>query len=380
MSENQPPELPDTEDVAQQTDGGRGLCFPCKGCGADINFSIDAGRLKCPHCGLEEDIALGDEFEATERDFLGELEKQQSLREEDRDGVALPAADVRCEGCGAQVVFDENQTSLDCPYCSSPLQREGVHRASMRVMVDGVLPFAVTRGKVGKTLADWVSSRWFAPSVFKKRGVSGKFDGVYLPFWTFDSLTDNWYTGQRGEHYWVTVGTGDHKRRERRTHWYPASGSFRRFFDDVLVEATTRVKSKHLAKLQPWPLQELIPFTPELLSGFFAETYSIGLGDGFSAGRNIMDSALRADVRRRIGGDVQRIHSLDTDHRAITYKHILLPVWLMAYRFKEKTYQVVINAQTGEIQGGRPYSFWKIFLCVVGIASLIGATVFITNM
>ncbi len=379
MSEPQPPEWPEDKSLAQQTDEGRGLCFPCKGCGADINFSIDAGRLKCPHCGLEEDISLDDEFEASERDFLEELEKQQAIRAEDSDGVSLPAADVRCEGCGAEVVFDENQTSLDCPYCSSPLQREGVHRSSERVLVDGVLPFAVTRQNVRKTLAQWVSSRWFAPGVFKSRGVSGKFDGVYLPFWTFDSLTDNRYTGQRGVHYWVTVGTGDNKRRERRTRWFPASGSFRRFFDDVLVEATTRVKSKHLAKLEPWPLAELVPFTPELLSGFFAETYSIGLGEGFDTGRSIMESALRADVRRRIGGDEQRIHSLTTNHRAITYKHILLPVWLMAYRFKEKTYQVVINAQTGEIQGGRPYSFWKIFFCVVGIAALIGGIVLIAN-
>lgn len=375
-----PPDLPGSDEHSQQMDEGRGLCFPCRGCGSDINFSIDAGRLKCPSCGLERDISGDADAIPDERDFLSELERQRDRRSQDSDASAsLPSSDVRCEGCGAEVVFGENQTSLDCPYCASAMQREGVHRFSDRIVVDGVLPFTLPRARVGAILKKWVSSRWFAPNVFKKRGVHGKFDGVYLPFWTFDSLTDNWYVGKRGEHYWVTVGHGDNKRRERRTRWYPASGSFRRFFDDVLVAATERVKKRHLDRLDPWPLAEMTPFAPELLSGFLAETYSIGLGDGFETGRSIMDSAIRAEVHRRIGGDEQRITQLTTDHRAITYKHILLPVWLMAYRFKEKPYQVVINARTGEIQGGRPYSFWKIFFAVVAGGSLIAGIVYLAN-
>ena len=46
----------------------------------------------------------------------------------------------------------------------------------------------------------------------------------------------------------------------------------------------------------------------------------------------------------------------DTNYHALTYKHLLLPVWMLAYRYGKKTYRVVVNAGTGEVQGGRPWS------------------------
>lgn len=80
------------------------------------------------------------------------------------------------------------------------------------------------------------------------------------------------------------------------------------------------------------------------------------------------------EVKRRIGGDVQRIDSIHTRHDAITYKHLILPVWMLAYRYGKKSYQVVVNAGTGEVQGDRPYSWVKITLAAV-VALLAAASV-----
>ena len=78
-----------------------------------------------------------------------------------------------------------------------------------------------------------------------------------------------------------------------------------------------------------------------------------------------------SETRRRIGGDEQRVHSLDSQYSAITYKHLLLPTWLMAYRFREKAYQVMVNATTGEVQGQRPYSWVKITFAVLAVIAVI---------
>ena len=248
-----------------------------------------------------------------------------------------------------------------------------MHDADHRVPVDGVLPFLIDKKQAQTNLGEWVQSRWFAPNEFRRRGADGKFSGVYMPYWTYDSMTFTRYSGQRGEHYYVTVGTGKNKRQERRTRWYPASGSFQRFFDDVLVLAAKGLNRKFMLALEPWPLGKCVPFNQEMLAGYLARTYEIELDGGFREAKGRVESALESDVRSRIGGDTQRVHSIRTNYSAISFKHLLLPVWLLAYRYNEKIYQVMINAGTGEVQGERPYSWVKITLTVLaGLAVAAG--------
>ena len=303
---------------------------------------------------------------------LSEMHKEQAPSDSDVN-------EVRCESCGGTVAFTGTLTSSSCPYCASPIQRDDVHRAENRVPVDAVLPFLIDRDLARKNLDDWVQSRWFAPNDFLKKRLEGTFNGVYLPYWTFDSLTFTVYSGQRGEHYYVTVGTGKNKRQERRTRWYPASGQFQRFFDDVLVSATEGLPQKILQSLEPWPLHRCLPFTQEVLAGYFARTYDVELDGGFVVGKQRIDTALDADVRSRIGGDTQRVHSIDTRYDGLTFKHVLLPLWLLAYQYKEKSYQVFINAGTGEVQGERPYSWVKITLTVLSVVAAIGGIMFLSQ-
>jgi predicted RNA-binding Zn-ribbon protein involved in translation (DUF1610 family) len=379
-----PPEAGSTSSIGQTTDEGKGRIFPCEGCGADLEFHIGEQQLKCPFCGYEKELELDEDAAVEEQDFHTMLAKMSDLRSSrkrgDEEGEAedVPEhGEVRCESCGGTVVFLGTLTSTECPYCASPIQLENVHsNDETRIPVDGVLPFLVEKKLAKSNLGEWVKSRWFAPNEFLKRGVEGKFNGVYLPYWTFDSLTCNRYSGQRGEHYYVTVGSGDNKRQERRTNWYPASGAFQRFFDDVLVLATEGMNRKLMQNLEPWPLSKVIPFTPQALAGYLARTYEIELDGGFVDAKQRMDDAIDREVRQRIGGDEQRVHSVHTHYDALTFKHLLLPVWLMAYRFHEKAFQVMINAGTGEVQGERPYSWVKITLTVLSVLVVVGTAVY----
>ncbi len=353
-----------TDGAGQRIDEGKGRTFPCEQCGADLEFHIGVQSLKCPYCGYVKELELEEGAEVAEQDFHAMLESLVEKRAAGQ-GEQLGTMEVSCGSCGATVTFSGTLTSSECAYCGSPTQREGAHRGENRVPVDGVLSFQVKREKARANLKEWVTSRWFAPNEFLKRGVEGRFNGVYMPYWTFDTMTANSYRGERGEHYYVTVGSGDNKRRQRRTRWYSANGSFQRFFDDVLVCAAIGLPKKQVQALEPWPLQKCLPFNQETLAGYLAETYKVSLKDGFGDARGRIDSALRQEVRRRIGGDEQRIRHVSTQYNTLTYKHLLLPVWLLAYKYKEKPYRVVVNAATGEVQGERPYSWIKITLTVL---------------
>jgi predicted RNA-binding Zn-ribbon protein involved in translation (DUF1610 family) len=357
----------------EAVDDGKGRIFPCEECGADVEFNIGSQALKCPFCGHVTKLDLDPDAEIREQDFevmVARLEEQHEADRHDEEGQS----EVRCESCGGTVIFIGTLTSSACPYCGTPIQRENIHSATHRIPVDAVLPFMVDHERARKNLAEWVRSRWFAPNAFLKQGVSGNFNGVYLPYWTFDTLTFNAYSGERGDAYWVTVGSGQNQRQERRVRWSSASGRFQRFFDDVTIPASRGLDSKRLVALEPWPFGKMIPFTQQVLAGFLARTYDITLRDGFVAAKERVDSAIASDVRQRIGGDEQRVWSIQSRYDAITFKHLLLPVWLMTYRFHEKPYRVYINAATGEVQGDRPYSWVKITLAVLA-ALLVGAII-----
>ena len=356
-------------DVAgQTTDEGAGRIFPCEGCGADLHFNIGQQRLKCPYCGFEKELELQPEGEIRENDLAAMLDRQRNRRIAGHADDQPGDSEVRCDSCGGTVIFSGTLTSSECPYCGSPIQREKIHSATQRIPVDGVLPFLVDQATAKRKLSDWVKSRWFAPTEFTKRGAEGRFNGVYLPYWTFDAMTFNIYRGQRGEDYTVTVGSGNNKRQETRTNWYPAGGDFQRFFDDVLVVASQGLPREFILGLEPWPLTRCIPFTQQVLAGYLARTYDVALDAGFRDARQRIEDAINIDVRQRIGGDRQRIEFIKTRTDALTFKHLLLPVWMLAYRHRSQPYRVFINAATGEVQGERPYSFVKIMSAIVAIA------------
>jgi hypothetical protein len=188
--------------------------------------------------------------------------------------------------------------------------------------------------------------------------------GVYLPFWTYDADTTTDYTGERGDDYTTTesytaVENGQTVTRTRtvvHTRWSGASGRVSNHFDDVLVPAGGAMPRPIVDRLEPWDLAALVPFADEYLASFESESYRIDLVSGFGLAKEVMQPVIDAAIRADIGGDHQRISQESTDYRDVTFKHLLLPMWVCSYRFRDRVYRFVVNARTGEVQGERPWS------------------------
>lgn len=354
--------------------------FACVSCGADLKYKPGTEHLKCEYCDAENDIPKLD-VDIEELDFHAYLQKQSQSEE------SITAQFVKCDSCGASSTLEENVTSSLCPYCASPLVAENANDESV-IQPKSLLPFKLNKNEAKDEFKRWVNKLWFAPNDLKKASISfDHFKGVYIPYWTYDTDTDSSYVGQRGDYYYVTVSyttTENGKsvtktRQERRTRWTSASGRVHKFFDDILTVATHSLPQKYIYKLEPWDLENLVPFDRSYLSGFIAEKYQIELDEGFDIAKKIADPEIRQLVRRDIGGDEQRIISLNTNYRDITFKHLLLPVFVCAYIFKGKLYQFLVNGRTGEVQGKRPYSWVKITLTVVVVLAIIAAIIFGVN-
>ena len=66
-----------------------------------------------------------------------------------------------------------------------------------------------------------------------------------------------------------------------------------------------------------------------------------------------------------IPGDTYRNLQVHPVFSGQTFKHILVPVWLLSYLYGTKTHQVVVNGYTGRMAGQYPKSPWKIALLVL---------------
>ncbi|MCI2399339.1 TFIIB-type zinc finger domain-containing protein [Aliiroseovarius subalbicans] len=338
--------------------------FPCTQCGADLRFDPQAGTLTCDHCGFQSEI----EGHAISTPVIRELDFRAAL------DAQLPEAEIeetrvlQCPNCAAQVEFDADTHAAECPFCATPVVTDtGTHR---HIKPKGVLPFAVEETDARAAMTKWLGRLWFAPNGLKQYARKGRrMTGIYVPYWTFDADTKSSYAGEHGTVYYVTktvtVNGKKQTRREQRVRWRPASGRVARFFDDVLVLASRSLPKSYTDNLQPWDLSTLEPYRPEYLAGFRAEGYTVELPDGYTEAREHMDRVILRDVKFDIGGDRQRVHSVNTKVKDVTFKHILLPVWLAAYKYRGKTYRFVVNGQTGRVQGERPWSAWKIAIAVV---------------
>jgi DNA-directed RNA polymerase subunit RPC12/RpoP len=338
--------------------------FPCPTCGADLRFDPASGNLKCQHCGHEEAIPAP-------RGPIPELDLRAVERKD------LPASEMeehrfaRCPSCGAQVELGSDEHARECPFCASPIVTDtGVSR---QIKPQAQLPFLLSEEQARGAMNRWLGRLWFAPSDLRQYARAERaMQGIYVPYWTYDAETRTEYAGQRGRVYYETrpVTTIVNGRRQTvmqqvaRIQWSPVRGQVARDFDDVLVLGSRSLPKRFTDALAPWDLSVLSPYEPRFLAGFRAEGYTVPVDDGYGEARQLMDAVIQGDVRRDIGGDQQRIERMQTSVGALSFKHVLLPVWLAAYRYRGRSFRFGVNGSTGSVEGERPYSSVKIAIAV----------------
>ena len=350
----------------------------CKDCGALLKYHPGQMSLNCEYCGCHNEITEQIKpVQTTEIDF------NEFLANAAAAAPTMSMTVVKCGSCGASATLKPNVTADSCAFCGTALVVKSGTTSNI-IAPKYLLPFSIEMQKGVELFKGWLKGLWFAPNDLKHAVQNDKLKGVYLPYWTYDTNTQSSYSGMRGDHYYVTERYTENGKTQtrsvRKTRWTSAGGSVNDKFDDVLILASNSLPDKYANKLEPWDLHNLAGFNEQFLSGFIAEQYQIDVKGGFEKAKVRMDPVIRQTVRRDIGGDEQQILWLDVQYNDITFKHILLPIWLSAFKYKDKVYRFMINGRTGEVQGERPYSFWKIFFTVlVGVAVIAGLVYFVNE-
>jgi len=347
----------------------------CPSCGGQMSFDPETGGLKCLYCEAQKAI-VDRPLEVVENPFKEALgEGMRSWAEEDIKAIS-------CKNCGAELIFDAHTKAQFCTYCGSSHISE--HAPEKTIPPGYVVPFKIDEKSALGRFKTWIGKRWFAPNALKTAYQSNRLVGSYIPYWTFDTQTFSRYTAERGDYYYVTktrvVNGKTETYQERHTRWTSVRGDYQKFYDDVLIPASDKVDHQMLDRADDFHIDEMVMYQSDYLSGFIAERYSIDLEKGWELGKNNIDQMLNTEIRHAIGGDEVRSLRIETHYDDLTFKHLLLPLWMSTYQFQSKLYHFIINGQTGTVHGNYPKSPVKIALAVLlGIVILVVGYILIAN-
>jgi DNA-directed RNA polymerase subunit RPC12/RpoP len=335
---------PEAESPTQAT----AQTFPCSQCGADLVWSPTSNTLKCPYCGFTQEVSAADNV--AEKDLQAAVAPAPLL------GWGSARKSYRCSCCGAVQSLPPELKASSCAFCGTPAVLELPENQKL-LRPQGVLPFRISRQQALEQFRGWLRSLWFRPNQLAERAELEGIRGVYVPFFTFDADTVTHWTAESGQR----VGSG----KNARILWTPVAGTLVHRFDDLPVPASRGLNPALAQELEPFPTQQLLAYDASFLSGFLAEEYGLSLEEAWRRAHERMQQTLYAACRAEVPGDLCRNLKLQTKFSGEKFKTGLLPIWVAAYRYGNRSFQYLVNGATGKAAGTAPWSWVKIGLAIL---------------
>lgn len=336
----------------------------CPRCGGVMDFDPATGGLMCPYCDYVQQIEQDEDMPEEAQELLfADAENTQNFN------WGVEKKTVLCKACGAESVYDVLEIAAVCPFCGSNQVMEAADQNTMAP--GGVIPFQISDEQASELFRTWIKGKFFCPKLAKESAKAKNFKGVYLPYWTFDAKTVSDYRADYGKDR--RVRRGDQV--QIVTDWYRTQGVYYEDFDDELVCATTNQNRSMLSGIEPYNTKENKTYKPEYVAGFVAERYAVGVKAAWEMAKNSLKMKLRssitAKIRSKYGADRVRNLIINTKYAGITYKYLLIPVWLSSYTYNGTVYQFMVNGQTGRVSGKTPVSAVKVIFTILAVLAVL---------
>ncbi len=335
-----------------------------------------AGASACGSCGSP--MESGDRFCPA----CGAASAEGAI---DRSAPGTPAAvrHLKCNNCGAEVQIDPDQRSYVCAFCDSTYVVELPPAETGRQDPEFVIGFAIPLDDARDRFRRWFQSNsWFRPRDLARAEIVEQLRGVYVPFWSFTLLARSSWSAQIGEYWYrtetyTTVENGKtvtKTRRVRETEWWPLRGGHHAYYSGFLISASGGLPHQVALQMQPYRLAALKRYRPQFLAGWAAEEYSVAREEALTIATEEFQRREQNAVANHLPGDEHRGLSVSTGFSDINSDLVLLPVYMLTYRYRGKNYRFVMNGQTGRVTGAKPVSAVKVAIAVaLGVAAALVA-------
>jgi hypothetical protein len=351
----------------EQAEIDQAVSYACPNCGANTAYDVSAGGVACEYCGYIAAVAAARLGRAAQ-DFEFTLETLSQARQ----GWGTQRQVLHCDSCGAELSIAPGALTTACAFCASN-QVNVITTPEETLRPRFLVPFKVPPEQTLALASAWMGKGWYHPSELAGSAILRRFYGVYLPFWNFNARVDAQWRAEVGYQRTERLYNARQKRWETRTRtvWKWENGRVHLNVEDLLVSGSAPNHLSHpiLHRIYPFNMGDLVAYTPEFLAGWQAQAFETTLVDAWEIGKRTIRADAKEACYNRINSSQVRNFSMSADFSDESWRYILLPVYLAAYRYESKVFQVMINGQTGAVAGAKPVAWWKVWLAIAAILS-----------
>jgi hypothetical protein len=287
-----------------------------------MHYSADGLSLICEYCemtGMKD--ASAEEPSPNEQDFILGLATIKGHTHK------VTARSFTCEACGANYILPPEALTLSCHHCGSVyVVRET--ETSTWIAPQGVIPFLITQKEAENAIRETLLESYkITPKTGDRPPV-----GVYLPIWTFDL---------GGMITWRSFNRDDDSIPRPSQGFYPVA------IDDLAIPASDHMSELQRAELGQFDLRSAEPYDPSFLVNWPAETYQISLAEAALEARQQAFDSLKPTVAHTTGSSNSSLSSAEM--RIVSYKLVLVPLWIGRYEREELRVEIIVNGQTGMV-------------------------------
>ena len=271
---------------------------------------LDEEDLFCANCGTEAphdpDAAAADQPEQT-------VHKHR----------------FTCSGCGAAMSYDASSQSLRCPFCGSEKLEQSPD--GRELAAQGVVPFLIDQPAAEAALTKWLGSSFWRPSDLANRAEITKIAPVYVPYWMFHARTRTYWSADT-----------NHTPRGARGDWYPLTGHHQGDYRGVLISASSVLSPAETFSLLPFDLNQIVAPSEVDLENAIVEEFRAARKYARPLARSRIEELERDACAGYVPGSSRNV-KVNVLLDGLTSQPILLPVWIMAYRYKGEVYRFLLN-------------------------------------
>ncbi len=334
--------------------------FKCPQCGGQMTYTLASGLMRCEYCGYKQAPSISAESPTPLADRAEQV-LEFVIPTEAGHRWAVAQQHLSCSQCGAVSLLPPGQKATQCSYCGS---HQLVESPELVELVDPqvIAVMQVDKKEAYKCVRDWLGRGFLSPDNLLAVARELKLRPAYYSCWTFDGTLEVRYTCE------VAEGSRESKR------WVMVQGAHTQFFNDVLVSGVRALKERELASIEPFNLVELEEFQPDYLAGWPAMIYDRSLSDASLVAREKVIKQLRPQMNYlvEVGREKRNLNIGGGSWSGMTFKHVLLPVWIGTYHYQGKEYRLLVNGQTGKVGGYKPRDPFKLVMAIgISVAFII---------
>ena len=343
------------------------LEYKCPACAGALSFDSGLQKMKCPYCDTEFEVAALQELDEALKqeqpsDFTWESQPEGQWSEDETQNLRS----YICQSCGGEIVGDLNTAATNCPYCDNPVVMAGNFTGTLRP--DLVVPFKLSKEQAKAALQQHLNKKPLLPRLFKTQNRIESIQGIYVPFWLFDTDADASirYRATR-IHTW-----SDANYNYTRTSFYSLLRAGTIGFDNVPVDGSSKMDNALMESIEPYDMTQAVDFQTAYLAGYLADKFDVEAEDC----KTRANDRIRASTEAAFAGTTVGYSTVIPENTNIRLsggrvRYALLPAWILTTRYRDKIYTFAMNGQTGKLVGNLPID-WKLFwtyLLSVGLGS-----------